>query len=556
MAEPCLRTHRLGAALFAALLLAGCTVGPEHVRPEVPLPERFDQALEAGQDAVPSRLWSSLADPRLDLLLARALEANTSLAQATARLGEARALAGLTVYSLFPTVTAGASGQRNRPSGRDPFIPPDAARQTDTYRAGFDASWEIDLFGSLRNPARAIRRRAEAEEARFAAVRLSVVAEVAQSYFALLGAGEMLALRQRQLHNQEASLRLVERLHASGRVSRLELARAESALRAVAALLPQAELERTRHEQRLAVLTAWPVATVREKLGEPVALPELPVLETVGRPEEWLLRRPDLREAERRLAAARADVGQETAQYFPILTLLGDFGWTATALGRLGNADAERWSFGPTLSWRFLDFGRVRQNVAAARARADGAEAAYREAVLRALEDVETALARLRSANRSGVELAAAREAATEAARIARLRFEHGATDYLGVLDAEGNLLEVEASALQSRIDQATALVAVYKALAGDFAAAAPPPEAAPEAARSRKGPEGGDPAGSGGRDADPVAPELLGPVEAGVGPVDPAAQVLAPAEVHRGDADADADPVQPAARSVRKIQS
>lgn len=459
-------------ALAAAVALSACTVGPDYVRPELPLPERFDQAAEAAQTPK-ALLWSSLGDERLNRLLHRALEANTSIAQAAARLNETRALSGLTVYSLFPTVTASAGGERNQPSGRDPFIPPDAASRTDTYRAGFDAAWEIDLFGNLRNQSNAIYQRVDADAAALADVQLSIVAEVAQTWFALQGARQHLALRQQQLRNQEGNVNLLTQLFEAGRGSQLDVARAEAQRRSVAARLPQAESELVRQEQRLAVLTAWPLETLREQLGEPAPLAELPELATVGTPADWLQRRPDIRAAERRIAAAYSDVGYETAQYLPILTLLGDFGWTATSFGKLGSSGAERWSFGPSLSWRFLDFGRVKQQVKAAEARAAGAEAAYRETVLRALEETENALARLRAANRSSVELEAAREAAAQAERLARLRFDNGASGYLEVLDAERSLLELESEALQSRIDQATALAAVYKALAGDFAVAA-----------------------------------------------------------------------------------
>lgn len=474
------------AALSLALLagLAACTLGPGHLRPELPLAASFDQA-EAAAQQPPALLWSSLGDEDLARLLQRALAANTSIAQSAARLAETRALSGLTVYSLFPALTAEGNARRSQPSGRDPFIPPGAAARTDTYRAGFDASWEIDLFGSLRNQSNAIHQRVDADRAALADVQLSIVAEVAQTYFALRGARQQLALRQQQLRNQERNVDLLGKLLEAGRGNRLDLARAKTQGHRVAAQLPQAEAELVRQEQRLALLTAWPVATLRAQLGAADTLPPLPALRTVGTPADWLQRRPDIRAAERRLAAARSNVGYETAQYFPILTLLGDFGWTATSFAKLGDGGAERWNFGPSLSWRFLDFGRVRQQVRAAEARAAGAEAAYRDSVLRALEETENALARLRAANRSGVELEAARAAAAEAEALARLRFENGASSYLEVLDAERGLLELETQALQSRIDQATALAAVYKALAGDFAVAVSAAPAVAEPASS-----------------------------------------------------------------------
>ncbi|MFN3965274.1 MAG: efflux transporter outer membrane subunit [Silanimonas lenta] len=464
------------ALALAAALLAGCTVGPRHVRPEVALPERFDQApAEAGTaTAAPlpgTALWEAFDDPALSFLVARTLEANTGIAQAEARLAEARALTGLATFSLFPTLTAGATGSRSRASGADPFVPPGLGT-IETYRAGFDASWEIDLFGGLRNPSRAIRARAEASAAELSGMRLRMVAETAQAYFALRGAQRRLALAQDNLAAADEAARLIALLFEHGRVNGLEAARAQSQRDALAAALPQREAEAVAQEQRLAVLTALPVEALRARLGEPRGTPELPRLETVGTPEDWLKRRPDIAAAERRLAAARNDVGEEMAQFFPRLVLNGAFGWTGQQLGLLGESGAERWEWGPTLSWRFLDLGRVRQSVKAAEARAAGTEAQYRETVLQALEETENALAGYRASNRAATELESAAAAAREASRLARLRFEAGADDALTLLQAEQARIDLEDAAVQAQTARATALAALYKALAGDFAQA------------------------------------------------------------------------------------
>jgi multidrug efflux system outer membrane protein len=204
------------------------------------------------------------------------------------------------------------------------------------------------------------------------------------------------------------------------------------------------------------------------KLDPAAEMPALPTVVNTGTPEDWLRRRPDVREAERRLAAATADVGVEVAEYFPKLELLGSFGWTAPSSSGIGESQAERWFYGPVLSWRFLDFGRVRQSVKAAEARRDAALASYNETVLRALEETENALAAQRAANRAATELALAVEAAGEAAGLAQLRYSAGASDYLAVLDAERSWLELADRLVQVRTQRATALAAVHKALAGD----------------------------------------------------------------------------------------
>ena len=456
-----------GALIVA--LLAGCTVGPRHATPDVPLPAGFDQAdTEAASQPAGPKLWSAFGSAELDALIARALQANTTIAQAAARLAETRALAGLSVYSLLPTITAEGDRERAKISSGEPFAPPGGLR-TDTYRAGFDAIWEIDLFGSLRNQNKAIRRRAEADEASLADVRLSIVAETAQAWFSLIGARERFALQQRQLANLEDNVVILRAQVDAGSATALDLARAESQARSLAAAVPQAEADVVRQEQRLAVLTAWPLETLRAHLAPTTALPELPELAASGTPEQWLKRRHDIRSAERQLAAATADVGVEIAEYFPKLELLGSFGWTAQSRDQLGNRAAERWSYGPSLSWSFLNVGRVRQNVKAAEARADGAVALYQETVLRALEETENALAGFRTANQSEDELRAAATAAGEASRLARRRYDVGAGDYLAVLDAERTHLDLEDRHVQSQTRRATALAALYKALAGDL---------------------------------------------------------------------------------------
>jgi multidrug efflux system outer membrane protein len=193
----------------------------------------------------------------------------------------------------------------------------------------------------------------------------------------------------------------------------------------------------------------------------------MPPLVATGTPEEWMKRRPDIRAAERELAATYADVGDEIAEYFPKITLLGGFGWTSENRSGIGEPEAERWYYGPSITWSFLDFGRVRQRVKAAEARRDGAIAAYQEAVLRALEETENSLAGFRAANKSEVELGLGVEAATEAARLARRRYEVGAGSYLDVLISDRAKLELEDQHVQSQTRRATALAALYKALAG-----------------------------------------------------------------------------------------
>ena len=449
--------------------LAACTTGSQHVVPETPVPEHFDQTeAEATPQPAASTLWSGFGSEELDALISRALEANTTIAQAAARLAETSALSGLSYYNWFPTVTASADRERSQFSTDDPFAPPGGFR-ADTYRAGFDASWEIDLFGGVRNESRAADRRAEADAASLVDAQLSIVAETAQAWFSMIGARERLALRRRQLANLENNVEILKARLDAGSSSALDHAQAVAQMRSVAATVPDAEADLVRQEQRLAVLTAWPIETLRNHVSPTTPIPELPVLVATGTPEEWLKRRPDIRAAERELAARYADVGDEIAEYFPKVYLLGGFGWTAQGSGQIGDSDTEQWRYGPAITWSFLDFGRVRQNVKAAEARRDGAIALYQETVLEALEETENALAGFRAANRSEDELRIGSEAAAEATRLARKRFAVGAGDFLSVLVAERAQIELEDQHVLSATRRATSLAALYKALAGDL---------------------------------------------------------------------------------------
>jgi multidrug efflux system outer membrane protein len=279
-------------------------------------------------------------------------------------------------------------------------------------------------------------------------------------------------VQRRNVANLEENQRLLEARLTAGRGTELDVSRARALLLATQARVPQVESAISRDEQRLAVLTAQPIESLRRDLGPAAPLPALPTLVTVGSPGQWLRRRPDVRAAERRLAAATARIGIDAADFLPQLTLLGAFGWTGQVARDIGTSAAQRSQFGPSLSWSFLDVGRVRQRVLASKARAAGALAAYDDTVLRALEETENALAGFRASNQAAVSLADAAASARTATEIAQRRFEAGASDTLTVLDAERSQLDLEDQLATAVSQRATTLAALYKALAGDFARA------------------------------------------------------------------------------------
>lgn len=460
-------------AVVIALGVQGCAVGPDYVEPEIDLAESFAEVVDETytEEAISADLWESFGDPDLNRLIDLALAQNRTLAQALASLNETRALSGLALYSWFPTVGVGLSGQRSEQSPSDPFAPPGGG-DTEVYRAGFDMSWEIDLFGSLARQRQGIRQRVQADTAALAAAEISIVAEVAQAYFSLRGTQQRLLVQERNLQNLADGVAILEASLEAGRGTALDVARAKSLERSLAALLPQSRAAISRAEQRLAVLTALPIEELRAELTQGRNLPTVPAMVAVGTPESWLRRRPDVYEAERRLAEATSRVGVEVAEYYPKLTLTGDFGWTSDNSGDIGSSDAQRQSFGPAISWRILDFGRIKQNVLAAEARADRAYAVFEQTLLLAIEEAEDGLAGYRAATMTAAALGEAVEESRTAATLAQLRFDNGIADFLAVLDAERTMLELEDRYAVALTDRTTALAALYKALGGDFAMA------------------------------------------------------------------------------------
>ncbi len=457
--------------LLPLAMLAACTVGPSFERPEPELPAAIDNLPEAESPLAAGELWLSLSDESLNTLIATAIENNTTLAQAVAALDETRSLSNLAVYSLFPTITTTGEVERNKQSTADPFAVPGQSTIERT-RAGFDAAWEIDLFGSLRRQSQRIEFLEEADAASAYAVRIAVIAEVAQSYYQWHGESARRDLLQSNIATQRERVTILEASLEAGRGTRFDVASARAVERSLSATLPQVQSGIVRAEQRLSSLTGLPVETLRSDYLTGGLPEDLPAMLAVGTPLDWLRRRPDVLAAERRLAAATASIGIQTAEYYPKLNLIGSFGWTGADESAIGDDDAERWRFAPGLSWRILDFGRIGQRVDAAEARARGAYAAYEEAWRLALEETENALSLYRAQSESVSLLLEAADAATEAADLARIRYDAGADSYFAVLDAELRRIDIQDRLALARTARATSLAALYKALGGDFARA------------------------------------------------------------------------------------
>jgi outer membrane protein, multidrug efflux system len=457
------------ALIALAAALAGCAVGPNYVKPDTKVAAEFvgarDGAYSSGE--AQARFWTQFNDPTLDRLTDEALAANHDLRIALGHLLEARALRRGAQFDLAPTVTASGGYTRQRFPQVD--SPTGAPLTTRFYDAGFDASWELDLFGRVRRNVEAQSAEVQGAEAGLRDAQVSVTAEVARTYFELRGEQTQLAVARRNVDNQRETLDLTQARLEAGRSTELDTSRAQSQLSATLATIGPLEASIARSIHRLSVLTGRQPDALDALLAPAHDLPELPQISAVGDPAGLLRRRPDVRVAERQLAASTALVGVAIGDLFPKVTFTGSFSYTAPEIGALGESSSRGYLIGPGISWAAFDLGRVRAQVAGSRARADVALASYEQSVLRALEDTEDALvthARTRSSLKDATDAA---QASQTAARIARTRYEGGLVDFLEVLDAERTQLAAEDRLAQSRTEAATSLIAVYKALGGGW---------------------------------------------------------------------------------------
>jgi outer membrane protein, multidrug efflux system len=455
------------AAVTVAVLLAGCAVGPNYHRPETPVDAQFANAGEPGfsQGTTVQQYWIGFEDPILTGLIENALAHNKDLGIAAANLQAARAAKRLAGFDLYPTATLAGSFTHNLESQEELPGYDDYQRHFKKAQAGFDGLWELDLFGRVRRNVEAARGDVAAAAATLQDARVSVIAEAARNYFIFRGLQDQLALTERNADNQLNTFKLTQTRLEAGRGNQLDTSRAEAQWQTTLASIPtlQASIATTRY--RLSVLTGQQPTALDQLLSAQAPLPPLPGLNPIGTPEQLLRRRPDVRVAERRLAAATARVGVAMGDLFPKVTLMGEAGYLAPSFSDFGQSGARFFTVGPGITWAAFDLGRVRARISSAKDQTDAALGAYQSAVLGALEDTEGALVNYGHAQTRREALRVAAAASDKAADLARKRFEGGLIDFLEVLDAERTALSAELLLSQSRTDAATSLIAVYKAL-------------------------------------------------------------------------------------------
>lgn len=468
------------AAAAVTALLGGCNVGPNYAPPKPSAPAEWSSTLEGGLKAESpgelSRWWMTLNDPQLDSLIERAVAGNLDLKEAKSRVLQARAQRGVIAADGLPQVDANASYSRSRASenagprsqqgGVGQFQPSEG---TDLYVVGFDAGWELDLFG--RN-----RRALEAADAEIAAaveserdVLVTLLGEVARNYIEVRSFQNRLAITRSNIAVQQETVDLARSRSTAGITSELDLARSEAQLNSTTSALPSLEIGLAQAMHRLAVLLGREPGALKAELAADAPIPVAPEDLPVGMPSDLLRRRPDIRAAERNAAAATARIGVATADLFPRVSLIGSLGLESSQIGSLPSGDSRFWSIGPTLNWAVFDAGRIRSNIKVRESITDQSLLTYDRTVLGAFEEVENSLVaygRELVRRQSLVQAVAADQKSVEMAKELNLR---GLTDFLSVLDAQRQLFIDQELLAASERNVAVNLVAVYKALGGGW---------------------------------------------------------------------------------------
>jgi NodT family efflux transporter outer membrane factor (OMF) lipoprotein len=463
-------TFRWGIGLLAGTFGLGGCASLQSPAPEarlLPIPAAWQgSAANPGPSSAPAAnkpaAWTSFGDPALVNLLAQARARNTDIDAAQARLRQARATRDASAASLRPNVGGSASVQSSKSEGQP---------SQESWRAGLDASWELDLWGAGAAGVRAAEASVDAAALTLAQTQVVVAAEVASTLIDLRSAQARLAIAQTNLASQEQTLQIVQWRYEAGLVTTLDVAQARTAVEQTRAQLPALRRAAAQSAHALAVLTGQAPAALDATLtveGQPVPQPLAPASPALAIPAEVLRQRPDVQAAERLLTAAAARVEQADAARLPSLSIGGTLGLSALSAGGLG-AGAGVASLLTSVSLPVLDFGRVRAQVQQQEAARDEAAANYRAAVLGALQDVEDALVALRAGREQLAAQETAARSAREAADLAEQRYRSGLVDFQNVLTSQRTLLAAEDSVATSRAGLATSQVALIKALGGGW---------------------------------------------------------------------------------------
>jgi outer membrane protein, multidrug efflux system len=466
-----------GAALAGIAFAGGCVVGPDYHPAPANAPAAWISPLPDGithSTTAASSWWTSFNDVELESLIQRAARSNLDLRVAEARLRQARAVRGGSEADFRPAVDATGSYARAKQSQNQPFfgalpLPPNFPFEYNVYQVGFDASWEIDLFGGKRRALEAATAEWEgAIEARNDAM-VSLLAEVARNYVELRGGQQRLKIARRNLAIQEEALDLTRARLQGGVATELDVTRAAALLAGLQAAIPPLETAERAAMYGLAVLLGQQPGELVAELSPPVALPPTPPEVPIGLPSDLLRRRPDVRRAERQLAAETARIGVAKSDWFPKVSLTGDAGAESVSVSKWFEPGSRFWSIGPSVQWNALDFGRVRAQVRAQTAVQEAALATYQKAVLVSLQESENALvayAQEQNRHRALTDAVAENRRSLE---LANSQYKNGLVNFLDVLDAQRSLYQSDDQLSLSDQTLSLDLIALYKALGGGW---------------------------------------------------------------------------------------
>jgi multidrug efflux system outer membrane protein len=468
----------LFTGVILLLFTSGCMVGPDYKQPKPKMPSEYGEKSARTSAAEPNELaqwWKNFNDPNLDSLIIEAINGNLSLKQAESRLRQARAQRKIAVAGLWPSANASGSYQRIRgggaTTGGTTIAGAGGANEFSLYQAGFDAAWELDVFGQTRRSVEAATANVGAALEDQRDVLVSLMAEVALNYVDLRGFQRQIVIAQENLKSQQQTVELTEKQLKAGTVTELEVSQAKAQMSATAAQIPALETSAHQTMHLLSVLLGKDPMALSHLLSESAPIPAAPPEIPVGLPSDLLRQRSDIRRAERQLAAATANIGVATAELFPKFSLTGSLARAGTNYESLGQPANNLWSVGPTFSWPIFTAGSIRANIQVQNEIQKQTAAAYEQTVLTALQETEDALIAYAKEHSRRKDLRDSVNASRQALNLANQQYLLGTTAFLNVLTAQRAVYLAEAALVQSDTAISTDVVSIYKALGGGWQA-------------------------------------------------------------------------------------
>ena len=485
-----LQRTALAAIAALGLLLGGCTVGPSFHPPQVAMPKHWaggkinaattmsahattvaavkPQSTLTTKPAHLATWWTNFKDPELTALIQQAATRNLTILQAEVAIRQARYARNIAAANLGPFVNANASYQRSGTSNN--LSKAAGTRSTgNLYQGGLNASWELDIFGGVKRSVQAANYNLAAADENSHTVMITLLSEVATDYITLRGVQQQLFVAATNVHLQQQTVTLTRRQFKNGLNTELALADAESQLATTESQIAPLKTQEQQLIYSLSVLLGRPPAALQRQLATPQPIPPVPPSVPIGLPAQLLLRRPDVRTAEDQLAAATANIGVATAELYPTFVINGNLGFSSQSAANWFDSNSLNWGIGPSVSWAIFSSGQIESTIHQNEAIRDEYYLAYRQTVLTALQQVDSAIAAYTHEQQHEKSLQAAVTASQQATKLALELYKAGLTDFLNVLQAQQSLYAAQNSLVLSKLAVSTDLVALYQALGGGW---------------------------------------------------------------------------------------